>query len=415
MGGITGVARCAVGRTVRGVGGFTCFVANGLLGAAAVPPRTAAFLVDTSRLRLRGERRAGHVPVPRVSLGLALHASADRWVVAAHQPWLPAVATSEVERVTGEMNDALAMYTERGWLADPASYHEPPPTLVAPQISDRRTRTHRYESVSFESGYEPHPGEPGRERWLDAEANRTARAWMLRHASPRPWVVLVHGSAMGHPWFDVHALRARWFHRNLGLNVMLPVLPKHGARKDGGALSIPFPTDDVLDNVHGLAQAAWDIRRLVSWIRREHDGPVGLAGVSLGGYAVALTAALESGLAGVIAAVPISDFPALFTQSLPSGRRRLMPEHLDLARELHRVASPLSMESRVPPGRRFVVGGLADGMADPRRQVLPLWQHWDRPATLWYEGGHVGYLCTSAAARFLDGALEHCGLTAPAD
>ena len=61
-------------------------------------------------------------------------------------------------------------------------------------------------------------------------------------------------------------------------------------------MSIPFPTDDVLDNVHGLAQSVWDIRRLVSWIRRQDDSPVGLAGVSLGGYAAALAAALEHGL-----------------------------------------------------------------------------------------------------------------------
>jgi hypothetical protein len=313
------------------------------------------------------------------------------------------------------MRDALAVYTRRGWLSDPASYHRTPPPLESPDIATPRARTIGYERISFESGYEPYPGEPGRERWLDAEANRIARAWMLRHESPRPWVVLVHGSAMGHPWFDLFALRALWFHRHLGLNVMLPVLPKHGVRKNGSALAVPFPTDDVLDNVHGLAQSVWDIRRLVSWICRQDDSPVGLAGVSLGGYAAALAAALEYGLAGVIAAVPISDFPVLFAHSFPSGRRRLTPEHLELAQELHRVVSPLAMQSRVAPERRFVIGGLADGMADPLRQVLPLWHHWGQPEMLWYEGGHVGYLCTSQTACFLRHALERCGLTVSAD
>ena len=171
----------------------------------------------------------------------------------------------------------------------------------------------------------------------------------------------------------------------------------------------------MLDNVHGLAQSVWDIRRLVSWICRQDDSPVGLAGVSLGGYAAALAAALEYGLAGVIAAVPISDFPVLFAHSFPSGRRRLTPEHLELAQELHRVVSPLAMQSRVAPERRFVIGGLADGMADPLRQVLPLWHHWGQPEMLWYEGGHVGYLCTSQTACFLRHALERCGLTVSAD
>jgi hypothetical protein len=407
MGTTAGVVRKSVG-SIRGL---ACFVATGLREAAAVPPRTAAFLADTSYRRLRGVPRSGHVPVPRVSLTLVLHASVDRWVVALHHPWLSPVPSSEVERVVGEMHDALALYAEHGWLSDPASFHETPPALESPEISIQRTATIGYEQLAFESGYEPHAGEPGRERWLDAEANRVARAWMLRHESPRPWVVLIHGSGMGHPWLDLLALRAQWFHRRLGCNVMLPVLPKHGVRKNGGPLSVPFPTDDVLDNVHGLAQSVWEIRRLVSWIRRQDDSPVGLAGVSLGGYAAALTAALEHGLAGVIAAVPISDIPGLFAHSLPSGRRRLTPEHLELARELHRVASPLAMESRVAPERRFVIGGLADGMADPLRQVLPLWQHWGQPATLWYEGGHIGYLCSSQTTSFLRGALEQCGLT----
>ena len=51
-----------------------------------------------------------------------------------------------------------------------------------------------------------------------------------------------------------------------GLNVVLPVLPLHGARKIKGAA---FPGEDVLDDVHAAAQAVWDIRRLLSWIRSQ--------------------------------------------------------------------------------------------------------------------------------------------------
>ncbi len=311
------------------------------------------------------------------------------------------------------MRAALVLYAARGWLEDPASYHETPPALGSPEISSQRTRAVAYEQLSFESGYEPHDGEPGRKRWLNARPNGTARAWMLRHDAPRPWIVLVHGSGMGYPWFDALALRAVWLHRKLGLNVMLPVLPKHGARKNAGTFSILFPTDDVLDNIHGLAQSVWEVRRLLSWVRRQDDGPVGLAGVSLGGYVAALTAVLEHELACVVAAVPISDFPLLFARHLPNGRRRLTPEHLVLAQKLHRVASPLAMTPRVAPERRFIIAGLADGMADPLRQVLPLWHHWGQPATLWYEGGHIGYLCTSATSHFLRNALEESGLGVP--
>jgi hypothetical protein len=43
--------------------------------------------------------------------------------------------------------------------------------------------------ISFDSGYEPHVGEPGRERWLGYTANNREYGLMLRHREPRPWRV----------------------------------------------------------------------------------------------------------------------------------------------------------------------------------------------------------------------------------
>jgi hypothetical protein len=37
--------------------------------------------------------------------------------------------------------------------------------------------------------------------------------------------------------------------------------------------------------LHGITQAVWDLRRLVSWIRGGTDAPVGVYGVSLGAHA----------------------------------------------------------------------------------------------------------------------------------
>src|SRR5205814_25034 len=83
-----------------------------------------------------------------------------------------------------------------------------------------------------------------------------------------------------------------WLHEDLGLNVVFPVLPLHGVRGDGLPQHAAFPGEDVMDNVHGIAQSVWDVRRLVRWAASQSDQPVGVTGVSLGGFVTALVAGL---------------------------------------------------------------------------------------------------------------------------
>ena len=67
---------------------------------------------------------------------------------------------------------------------------------------------------------------------------RVARValWRSRIVStrvgPRPWVVCVHGALMGRGSVDLRLFRARHLHEQLGLNVLLPVMPLHGPRKN---------------------------------------------------------------------------------------------------------------------------------------------------------------------------------------
>ena len=111
---------------------------------------------------------------------------------------------------------------------------------------------------------------------------------------------------------DLLLFRAWHLHRDLGLNVVLPVLPMHGPCGRGLSHGAVFPGEDVMDNVHAAAQAVWDVRRLLSWIRaQEPDSPIGLNGISLGGYVTSLVASLEDGLTCAILGVPVADLIAL--------------------------------------------------------------------------------------------------------
>ena len=144
--------------------------------------------------------------------------------------------------------------------------------------------TTRYEELIFESEYLPHPGEPGRERWLSHEDNGTAVAWVLEHEDgDRPWMISTHGFGMGAAVTNIHGLAANWMHEELGLNVLMPVLPLHGPRSptrfSGGELLQP----EFANILHLFSQAVWDIRRLVGWVKQRTDRPIGLHGVWVNG------------------------------------------------------------------------------------------------------------------------------------
>jgi len=327
------------------------------------------------------------------------------------------VSPRDRSRLAREIHDGVALFHERGWLDDPRAYHTTPPPLESVEIRARRSPLGRFECLSFESGYAPHPGEPGRERWGAHAPNRTAHAWLLEHPGPaRPWIVCVPGYRMGSPLVDFTGFRARWLHRQLGLNVAIPVMPLHGPRRSGARGGDGFFSGDFVDTLHGQAQAIWDIRRLLGWLRRDGSPAVGVHGVSLGAHTAALLAGLESDLDCVIAGVPAADFTRLARQHVPATLLRLA-ERFDFPfskiEQLLRVVSPLAIPPQVPRDRCFLYAGLADQLASPDH-AHDLWHHWRRPRLAWYPGSHVSFLWESGVKSLIHEALETTGLLAAA-
>jgi hypothetical protein len=267
--------------------------------------------------------------------------------------------------------------------------------------------------MSFESGYEPHPDEPGRDRWLGYEPPRTGHAWVMRHhGGPRPWLVCVHGFRMGWPLADFTAFKAAWLHGALGLNVILPVLPLHGQRKIGRRSGDGFFTAHVLDTVHAEAQAIWDLRRIVGWLRAHGDEDIGLYGVSLGAYTSALLSGFEGDLACVVAGMPATCFLSLLHRHAPPSVLRAADDAglcWQSAERTMRVISPLAFASRVPKSRRYVFAGVADRLV-PDHHVHDLWNHWQRPALRWFEGSHLSFTWDRTINDHVLEILHDCGL-----
>ena len=384
--------------------------ASGILRAG---PRAAAFLSRASARTARADSDDTVVPV-RPTPGLAAQVLLDEIMIAAfrHPRLLP--RGDDFAVAAADLAEAVTVLEAGGWLADPASYH---PRPDVPDVTVRRRGSVprlRYEHVAFSSGWEPRPGLPGRDRWLAHRANRVAHAWLARaQRDSDAWLVCIHGFGMGaNPLLDLNAFRAAQLVRQ-GCNVAVVVLPLHGQRSGGRALGEGFMSIDLVDSMHGLAQAAWDVRRLVGWLQAEQGATrLGVMGHSLGGHVAALVSGLEERLSCVVAGIPVVDLPDLFRRhSTPDIARQAEAHGVlgPLSDAVHRVVSPLAMPCRVPHAGRFVFGGLGDRMAT-FGHAHRLWLHWERPRLATYEGGHVGFFWSGTVRQFVADALDESGL-----
>lgn len=387
----------------------------GVWGALGLAAASLVAGAAVGYLTLRLEPALEDVPDPGRALRTAFEVAVDEAILAQMTLSAPARALRmDGARVAGEVKEALAMYRDRGWLEKPMSYHETPPPLDRVETKSARVRGLAYERVSFESGYEPHDGEPGRDRYVSYAPPRTAHAWMMRHREERPWLVCIHGYQMGMPLVDFGAFRPEWLHRRLGLNLLLPVLPLHGPRKIRRVSGDGMLAGDLLDTVHALAQTAWDLRRMMSWLRSQGATQIGVFGLSLGGYSTALLSAFDADLACAIPGIPATDFARLSWRHGPPDSLRAAEElgvGLNETIDLKKVISPLVLEPRVAFERRYIFGGSSDQLVPPD-QVRDLWLHWGKPKIQWYPGAHVTFGAHPPVRQFIESALRESALTA---
>ena len=387
-----------LGETWRSVTRF--LERRALARATRAIPRTLRFIGSGGRAPDAGARGA-----PPLSPALVLGVAMDEALLAMAMTPTRFPRRADYLRVAAELAGARDLYDRRGWLADPAAYHRPPPALTERDVGLERgwAMGLPYERIVFESGFEPLPDEPGGERWRAYEQNRRACATVLRHSEKAPWIVAVHGFCMGYPFMDFVGLQVAALHRRLGFNVAMPVLPLHGPRKVTRISGEPFLSFDLMNTVHGLAQSVWDTRRLLSWIRDQGGTSISLYGVSLGAYVVTLLDGLGGGARSVVAGIPVVDIPRLFHEHSPLHIRARSIEHRILggaAEEVFRVVSPLALAPGAAPERRAIFAGHGDRLAFPE-QAEALWEHWGQPRIAWYPGNHVGYLWSRQVTRFL--------------
>jgi dienelactone hydrolase len=398
----------AAGGVIGGLLSVPALFVVGFWSGLAFMGLSALGFVACGSHALRLDAPTEGIPAAVQSTALSAQVAADEALLASMVAFMPFPSRSAVARIAGEVSEAQVMFESKGWLSAPLSYHPAPPPLESPRMRSARSVGTNYEHMSFDSGYRAHPDEPGADRWHSYVANRTAHAWVLRHREEnRPWLVCVHGYQMGSAGIDLLAFPPAWLHHELGLNLIVPVLPLHGARKAGRRSGDGFLSGDIMDSVHAEAQAMWDIRRMLGWVREQGDASIGVLGYSLGGYNTALLATLEDGLACAIAGIPLADIPGVLMQhgSTLEFQEVLQNGFEAQMRKVMRVVSPLASKPLVPVDGRFIFGAVADRLV-PAAQVRDLWEHWDRPQIEWYQGAHITFRAHPGVRSLMDEGLR---------
>jgi alpha-beta hydrolase superfamily lysophospholipase len=224
---------------------------------------------------------------------------------------------------------------------------------------------------------------------------------------PLATVLALHGFSMGYPRIDAIALFAAQCFRE-GFDVALLTLPFHGPRtpSDARFSGERFAMPHVARLNEAVRQAIYEIHVVTGWLRQQTAAPVGLLGLSLGGYLASLMAGLCDDLDFVIPMVPpvcLGDLAWRFFERSRRARRGAPAYARDELRAMYRVHSPLAFPLRVPRERVLIIAGRGDRIVPPEHPHA-LWRHWGEPRIHWFSGSH---LAPFGRDRIVAAAADH--------
>ena len=223
-------------------------------------------------------------------------------------------------------------------------------------------------------------------------------------------VIVLHGFAMGWPVIDAMAMSAsQWFAR--GFNVILLTLPDHGPRRAPGTLfsGQSFTVPHAVHLATAVRRAMHEIFEIKRWLRSQSDRPVGLVGMSLGGYLASLCAGLSDDFDFLIPLVPPACMGDLAWRVYrDTGHHKaglddtLTEENMRAAFYIH---SPLAHPRKIAKERILIAAGAGDRIVPPEHPSA-LWEHWDQPRIHWFRGSHLSPVASRSLMRVVTQHLQ---------
>jgi dienelactone hydrolase len=266
-------------------------------------------------------------------------------------------------------------------------YAAPPPLEHAVEREVRRAGDGRVVDLSWASGYVPRLAS-ARSSFMAHAENATAHARVFLHAKPAPAVVCIAGYRSGPMAFEEQAWRASWLFER-GLDVAVYVLPFHGPRAPRRFARAPlFPSQgNIARTNEGFGQVVWEVRSLSSWFRARGASSIGVAGMSMGGYAAALVATVEASLDYGVLFVPLADITDAVVSHEAMRGLSIDPDLVAASRRALAIHRPLLRAPALSGDRMLVVSAEGDRITG-RTHADRLAAHFDAKIAS-FAGAHI--------------------------
>ncbi len=176
-----------------------------------------------------------------------------------------------------------------------------------------------------------------------------------------------------------------------GVELWYPWLPSHGPRTPSGSVSgVDCLSADLPRTAQAIRHGVLETLELARWLRAR-DQPVGIVGVSLGGWIAALAATEFADFERVVLYTPVVDPARSFSESPLVGHIRggLAAANVgrDLTAELLARVAPVERSLRVPREQVLLLGARHDNVvAVPSlERVAARWGC----GLEWLDAGHI--------------------------
>jgi hypothetical protein len=173
--------------------------------------------------------------------------------------------------------------------------------------------------------------------------------------------------------------------------------PYHGRRRPKGShfSGQLYWTADLVRSLEALRQSVHDARALLGWMRDRDDRPVGVTGISLGGFLTAVLTCVEERFAFSVPLIAHMDLGALVADAPVLGRMRRDLSALgwqpgDFTAWLGSLGWD-ELRPLLPPEDIQIFAASQDGFFDPVR-VEAMWRRWGEPEIRWYDTSHMGFI-----------------------
>lgn len=314
----------------------------------------------------------------------------------------PVLATTVRRSEIRRERENLRFYAELAAERDPAKSFPAPAAL--PRVSSRpanlvaqRIVHGTVENIAFASSFEA-VNPALRTQWRTLHRNNIVRAQHWRHDDgPRPTLCVIHGFMGSSYLANGLFFSLPWYFKS-GYDVLLYTLPFHGRRAEKYS---PFSgygyfSRGLTGFAEASAQAVYDFRSVLDYLRHTGVERIALTGLSLGGYTSALIASVDHRLEAVVPNCPVVTPITMFDDWFPASKLvELGLRSSDIRRdELAAALSyhcPLNYRPLVPMDRRLIITGLGDRFAPPEQAEM-LWEHWNRCALHWFPGSHLMHI-----------------------